>query len=334
MDSNAHVLSVNNLSTSFFLREGEVKAVDGVSFDIKKGEVLAILGESGSGKTVTALSLLRLISWPPGKIVSGNVNLDGEDIFALPMRKMKSVRGRGIAMILQEPMCSLNPSQTIGFQIMEAVRINQGLVGSAAKQKAIEMLNIVRIPSPEKRFHNYPHELSGGMKQRIMIAIALSCRPKLLIADEPTCSLDVTIQAQILKLMKQLKSEIDMTILFITSDLGIIAEMADRVAVMYAGKMIEIADVFTIFENPGHPYTKGIMSSVMDMKKAKGTLNVIPGDPPNLMNLPTGCKFHPRCEYCQDICKTEDPKYTDIHGDGTHCVCCHFPLKEIDASGE
>lgn len=325
------ILSVKDLSTSFFLRDGEVKAVDGVSFRVEKGEVLALVGESGSGKTVTALSILRLISWPPGKIISGSVTLDGQSLMDLPQQEMRNIRGRGIAMILQEPMSSLNPSMTIGNQIMEAVQINQGLSGEAAHKKAIEMLELVRIPSPEKRFHNYPHELSGGMKQRIMIAIALSCRPKVLIADEPTCSLDVTIQAQVLELMKQLRKEIDTTIMFITSDLGIVAEMADRVAIMYAGQIIEITDVYTLFENPAHPYTKGITASIMDMKKG-GVLNIIPGDPPNLMHLPAGCKFHPRCAYCQDICKTEAPKYADLSGTGDHWIRCHFPLNRPAAA--
>lgn len=321
------ILSVKNLSTSFFLREGEVKAVDGVSFSVRKGEILAIVGESGSGKTVTALSALRLIPWPPGKIKSGEVLLDGQNIFDLPMKQMRQIRGRGIAMILQEPMSSLNPSQTIGQQIQEAIEINQGLRGKAAKDKAIEMLKLVRIPSPEKRYYNYPHELSGGMKQRIMIAIAFSCRPKVLIADEPTCSLDVTIQAQILRLMKQLRKEIETTILFITSDLGIVAEMADRIAIMYAGQLVEISDVFTLFEKPVHPYTEGIMKSIMDMKEG-GRLNIIPGDPPNLMHLPTGCKFHPRCSYCQEICRTTEPAYRDLKGDGSHWFRCHFPLNQ------
>lgn len=325
---NQPILSVKNLCTSFFLREGEVKAVNEVSFSIKKGEVLALVGESGSGKTVTALSILRLVVWPPGKVTAGDVTLDGEEIFKLPLKEMRNVRGKGIAMILQEPMSSLNPSQTIGAQIQEAVEINQGLKGEEAKKKALEMLDIVRIPSPEKRYYNYPHELSGGMKQRIMIAIALSCRPKVLIADEPTCSLDVTIQAQILRLMQNLRKDIDTTIMFITSDLGIVAEMADRVAMMYAGQIIEICDVFTAYENPAHPYTQGIMKSIMAMK-AGGRLNIIPGDPPNLLNLPSGCKFHPRCDYCQEICTTEVPKYTDLKGDGSHWVRCHFPLKDI-----
>lgn len=325
--TNQPILSVKNLCTSFFLRDGEVKAVNEVSFHIKKGEVLALVGESGSGKTVTALSLLRLVPWPPGKIISGQVILDGVEINKLSSKEMRNVRGKGIAMILQEPMSSLNPSQTIGAQIQEAVEVNQGLKGEAAKKKAIEMLNLVRIPSPEKRYYNYPHELSGGMKQRIMIAIALSCQPKLLIADEPTCSLDVTIQAQILRLMQNLRKEIDTTIMFITSDLGIVAEMADRVAMMYAGQIIEVCDVFTAYENPAHPYTKGIMGSIMAMK-AGGRLNIIPGDPPNLLKLPSGCKFHPRCDYCQEICRVEVPQYRDLEGDGSHWVRCHFPLKK------
>ena len=279
------ILKVEGLSTSFFLREGEVKAVDDVSFSIKKGEVLALVGESGSGKTVACYSMLRLIRWPPGKIKAGKVILDGQNLFDLPAGEMKEIRGKGIAMILQEPMSSLNPSQTIGHQIQEAIEINQGIHGAEAKKKAIEMLGVVRIPAPEKRYYNYPHELSGGMKQRIMIAMALSCRPKVLIADEPTKSLDVTIQAQILRLMQQLRNEIDTTILFITSDLGIVAEMADRAAIMYAGQVIEIIDVFDLFSNPAHPYTEGIMGSIMAMKEG-GRLNIIPGDPPNLLALP------------------------------------------------
>lgn len=323
------ILSVQNLSTSFFLREGEVKAVDDVSFSMKKGEVLAIVGESGSGKTVTALSLLKLIPWPPGKIKSGVVSLDGEVISDYSVKQMKEIRGKGISMILQEPMSSLNPSQKIGRQIQEAIELNQGLTGEKAKEAAIEMLNVVRIPSPEKRYHNYPHELSGGMKQRVMIAIALACRPKLLIADEPTCSLDVTIQAQILRLMKQLRKEIETTILFITSDLGIVAEMADRVGIMYAGQMVEICDVFTVFDNPAHPYTAGIVESVSDMR-ADEKLKIIEGDPPHLLNLPDGCKFHPRCRYCQEICRKSDPPYRDISGDGSHYVKCHFPITDTN----
>ncbi len=319
------ILKVNGLSTSFLLREGEIKAVDNVSFSLKKGEVLALVGESGSGKTVACLSLLRLIRWPPGKIKSGEVILDGQNLFDIPLKDMHKIRGLGIAMILQEPMSSLNPSIIIGRQIQEAVELNQGLSGEEAKKKAIEMLELVRIPSPEKRYYNYPHQLSGGMKQRIMIAMALSCKPKVLIADEPTKSLDVTIQAQILRLMQALRNDIDTTILFVTSDLGIVAEMADRVAIMYAGQVIEICDVFKLFTNPAHPYTKGIMKSIMALKTGE-RLNIISGDPPNLMALPTGCTFHPRCDYCQEKCRTEVPQYDDISGEGTHMVRCHFPL--------
>lgn len=318
------ILSVDNLSTSFYLREGEVPAVDDVSFSVKKGEVIALVGESGSGKTVTALSLLRLVRWPPGRIKSGKVVLDGEDISNYSNRQMRSIRGKGVSMILQEPMSSLNPSQTVGEQIREAIVINQGLHGAESKKKAVEMLETVRIPAPEKRYNNYPHELSGGMKQRVMIAIALSCRPKVLIADEPTCSLDVTIQAQILRLMKQLRKEIETTILFITSDLGIVAEMADRVAIMYAGQIIELTDVFSLYEKPAHPYTIGILSSILDLKSG-GQLSVIAGSPPNLLDLPSGCRYHPRCAYCQDICKEKVPEYRKLDDGGEHWIRCHFP---------
>ena len=320
------LLEVENLSTSFYLREGEAKALDQVSFTIKKGEVMALVGESGSGKTVAALSILKLIAWPPGKIKSGKVTLDGDRISDYSMKEMSDVRGKGIAMILQEPMSSLNPSMKIGEQIKEALIINQNVHGKQAKEKAIEMLNLVRIPSPEKRYHNYPHELSGGMKQRIMIAIALACRPKLLIADEPTCSLDVTIQAQILRLMKQLREEIETTILFITSDLGIVAEMADKVGIMYAGQLIEMCDVFTLFDAPAHPYTKSIVNSVEEMKNGE-RLKIVEGNPPSILDLPSGCKFHPRCNYCQDICRTKEPEYKILNSENGHMIKCHYPLK-------
>ena len=326
------LLKVDQLSTSFYLREGEAKALDNVSFAIKKGEVMALVGESGSGKTVAALSILKLIAWPPGKIKSGTVTLENEIISDYSVKQMQEVRGKGIAMILQEPMSSLNPSMKIGDQIKEALEINQGITAKEAKEKAIEMLNMVRIPSPEKRYHNYPHELSGGMKQRVMIAIALSCRPKLLIADEPTCSLDVTIQAQILRLMKQLREEIDTTILFITSDLGIVAEMADRVGIMYAGQLVESCDVFTLFDEPAHPYTKGIVDSVEDIKNGE-RLKIVEGNPPSLLDLPSGCKFHPRCAHCQEICRTNEPEFRDIAGDGSHMIKCHFPLTYTKENG-
>ena len=320
------VLSVKNLVTHFFIRDGEVSAVDGVSLHVNKGETVAIVGESGCGKSVTALSMLRLISSPPGKILSGNVIFDGKDILKMKHNQLRKIRGKGIALILQEPMSSLNPSWTIGRQIMEAVELNQGLRGKEARDKALEMLRLVRIPAPESRMNNYPHELSGGMKQRVMIAIALACRPKVLIADEPTASLDVTIQAQILELMKQLKEEIGTTLILITHDLGVVAEMADRVTIMYAGQVMENADVFSIFHNPAHPYTNGIVRTVMDLKDKNSRLEVIPGDPPNLLKPPSGCRFNPRCQYAKEICRSQVPQYQQATGSSGRWVRCHFPL--------
>lgn len=320
------VLSVKNLVTHFFIREGEVHAVDGVNLHVEKGETLAIVGESGCGKSVTALSMLRLIASPPGKVLSGNVIFQGQDLLHMKQSHLRKIRGKGIALILQEPMSSLNPSWTIGRQIMEAIELNQGVKGKEAKDKAIEMLKLVRIPAAESRFNNYPHELSGGMKQRVMIAMALACRPQILIADEPTASLDVTIQAQILELMKQLKKEIGTTVILITHDLGVVAEMADRVTIMYAGQVVETADVFSIFHNPAHPYTRGIVRSIMDLKDKNHKLEVIPGDPPNLLNPPTGCRFNPRCAFAKEICREKDPDYQRVKGSDRRWVRCHFPL--------
>ncbi|MDN5301021.1 MAG: peptide/nickel transport system ATP-binding protein [Thermoanaerobacteraceae bacterium] len=320
------VLSVKNLVTHFFIREGEVHAVDGVNLHVEKGETLAIVGESGCGKSVTALSMLRLIASPPGKVLSGNVIFQGQDLLHMKQSHLRKIRGKGIALILQEPMSSLNPSWTIGRQIMEAIELNQGIKGREAKDKAIEMLKLVRIPAAESRFNNYPHELSGGMKQRVMIAMALACRPQILIADEPTASLDVTIQAQILELMKQLKKEIGTTVILITHDLGVVAEMADRVTIMYAGQVVETADVFSIFRNPAHPYTRGIVRSIMDLKDKNHKLEVIPGDPPNLLNPPSGCRFNPRCAFAKEICRERDPDYQRVKGSDKRWVRCHFPL--------
>ncbi|GLI20303.1 ABC transporter ATP-binding protein [Tepidanaerobacter syntrophicus] len=320
------ILSVRNLVTHFFVRDGEISAVEGISLHVKKGETVAIVGESGCGKSVAALSMLRLIPSPPGKILAGSVFFEGKDILKMSSTQLRNIRGKGIALILQEPMSSLNPSWTIGRQIMEAVELNQGLKGKEAREKALEMLRLVRIPAPESRMENYPHELSGGMKQRVMIAIALACRPKVLIADEPTTSLDVTIQAQILELIKQLKTEIGMTLVLITHDLGVVAEMADRVSIMYAGQIMENADVFSIFHSPAHPYTKGIVNTVMDLKNKNKRLEVIPGDPPSLLNPPPGCRFAPRCEYVQDICRTTTPEYKEVIENSGPWVKCHFPL--------
>lgn len=321
---NGTVLSVKNLTTHFFLRNGEFHAVDNVSFEVKHGETLAIVGESGAGKSQMIFSMLRLLKSPPGKVLTGEVILDGRDVMQMKKSELRRVRGKRIALILQEPMSSLNPSKTIGRQIQEAVELHQGMKGDAAKEKTLEMLKLVRIPVPEKRYYNYPHELSGGMKQRIMIATALACRPEVLIADEPTCSLDVTIQAQVMDLLKKLIKEINTTLILVSHDLGIVAEMADRVAIMYAGEIVEIADVFDLFEKPLHPYTAGIVGTMADMKKGGEVLQTIPGEPPNLLFPPSGCRFHPRCPYVEEICMEVTPPDLKEH---ERLVKCHFPLK-------
>jgi len=318
------ILSVRNLTTYFFLKENISKVLEGVDFHLEKGETLAFLGESGSGKTVTALSILKLIT-PPGKIVSGEVIFNGEDILKMNQSQIKKIRGKGVALILQEPMSSLNPSLTVGHQIVEAVEINQGLSGVEAKNKALEMLQLVRIPSPENMINSYPYELSGGMKQRVMIAIGLSCQPQILIADEPTASLDVTIQAQILELMKLLKKEIGTTIFLITNNLGVVAEMADRVVIIYAGQVVEVGNVFDIFHKPAHPYTEGIVKTIIGLRSKNKRLEVIDGQPPNLINPPAGCRFHPRCKFIKDICSKEKPVYKNISTG--RWVRCYFPLE-------
>ena len=325
-DNKETVLSVRNLATHFFLKKGTSKVLDGVDFHLEKGETLALMGESGSGKTVTALSILRLID-PPGEIVSGEVIFNGKDILKMEQSQIRKIRGKGIAYISQEPMSSLNPSLTIVHQIIEAIEINQGIKGVEAQNKALEMLQLVRIPSPESMINRYPFEFSGGMKQRAMIAMGLSCRPQILIADEPTASLDVTIQAQILELMKLLKKEIGTTIFLITNNLGVVAEMADRVVIIYAGQVIEVGNVFDIFHKPAHHYTKGIVKTVMELKDRSKRLEVIEGQPPNPMNPPNGCRFNPRCQFARDICRKEKPNYKKIEGSTGRWVRCYFPLK-------
>jgi len=302
------LLEVNNLKTYFYTDEGVVKSVDGVTFHIQKGETLAVVGESGSGKSVTSLSIMRLIPSPPGKIADGTVIFRGRDgtprdITKVAESDMRKIRGNEISMIFQEPMTSLNPVYTVGDQIAEAVVLHQNKSKKEAMEVAVTMLELVGIPEPRRRVSNYPHQMSGGMRQRVMIAMALSCNPALLIADEPTTALDVTIQAQILDLMRKLQREIGMSILFITHNLGVVAEMADRVVVMYGGRVVEEGDVVDIFKNPKHPYTMGLLHSiprvdhaVMDQKR----LEAIPGNVPNPLYLPSGCAFHPRCKYAID----------------------------------
>lgn len=309
------IVSVENLKTYFYTEDGVVPAIDGVSFEIRKGETLAIVGESGSGKSVTSLSIMGLIPSPPGRIEAGEIKFHNESLLAKTEREMREIRGNQISMIFQEPMTSLNPVYKIGDQIMESIILHQKLSKSEAKKEVIRLLNIVGIPEAERRLNQYPHELSGGMRQRVMIAIALACNPEVLIADEPTTALDVTIQNQILALMKRLKNESNMSIMLITHDLGVVAEMADRVVVMYSGQVVEQGDVFTIFENPKHPYTEGLLRSMPSVEKRSGKLYAIDGVVPNPLNLPRGCRFAPRCEYATTLCHEEMPEIQSINED-------------------
>jgi peptide/nickel transport system ATP-binding protein len=321
------ILDIAELRTWFFTRDGVVRAVDGVSFHVIPGETLAIVGESGCGKSVTALSILRLIPSPPGRIVSGAIHFAGRDLLALSEAEMRQVRGNEISMIFQEPMTSLNPVLTIGRQIAETLTLHQGLGHRAALAKAADMLRLVHIPEADRRIGEYPHQLSGGMRQRVMIAMALACNPKLLIADEPTTALDVTIQAQILDLMRELKQKIDAAIVLITHDLGVVAEMAQRVVVMYAGRKAEEAPVATLFRRPLHPYTKGLLNSVprlgasLDHERAP-RLAEIAGTVPSLREPIPGCPFEARCVFATDICRREMPAF-DEKEPGHFAACFH-----------
>ena len=314
-----NLVEVKNLKTYFYTEDGVVPAVDGVDFKIKKGETLGIVGESGCGKSVTSLSLLRLVPNPPGKIVDGEMYFRGENLLDKTESEMRKIRGNDISMIFQEPMTSLNPVFTIGEQIAEAIELHQRLSQKDAMDKTIEMLKLVGIPSAEKRVNEYPHQMSGGMRQRVMIAMALSCNPSLLIADEPTTALDVTIQAQILELMKGLKERTGTAIMLITHDLGVIAEMAENVLVMYAGKVVEYSDVRTIFKEPKHPYTIGLLGSIPRLDQPKEKLYVIEGTVPNPFDMPEGCRFHPRCPYAREICANREPELVSTNGHSVRC---------------
>jgi peptide/nickel transport system ATP-binding protein len=317
------LLEVDGLKTHFFTRDGVVRAVDGVSFAIQPGETLALVGESGCGKSVTSLSILRLIASPPGRTVAGAIRFNGRDLLGLSERAMRKVRGNEISMIFQEPMTSLNPVLTVGRQIAEALVLHRGLARRQAMERAIEMLRLVNIPEPARRASEYPHQLSGGMRQRVMIAMALACDPKLLIADEPTTALDVTIQAQILDLMRALKDKTGAAIMLITHDLGVVAEMAQRVVVMYAGRKVEEARVDDIFARPRHPYTRGLLNSMPKLgaaKSARARLAEIPGVVPSLREPIAGCAFATRCAYAIDRCRAEAPPL-EARGDG-HLVAC------------
>ena len=324
------VLEVEGLQTYLFTRLGVVKAVDDVSFQIRRAETLAIVGESGCGKTMTALSLLRLVPNPPGRIVAGSVKVDGKDLVKLSEAEMRDIRGNEISMIFQEPMTSLNPVMTIGAQISETIRLHEDLSKSAAMDKAVEMLRLVRIPEPKQRAKEYPHQLSGGMRQRAMIAMALSCNPRVLIADEPTTALDVTIQAQILDLILALQKRLGTAVVLITHDLAVVAETAQRVIVMYAGKKVEEADVEELFGAPLHPYTHGLMASIPHLAvmggqsaaAANGRLKEIPGQVPALTNLPPGCSFAPRCPFADERCRSFYPPYEQKRP-GHWAACWH-----------
>ncbi len=310
---SAPLLEIDDLRTHFFTGAGIVRAVDGVSFTVRTGETLGVVGESGCGKSVTALSVLRLVADPPGRIVGGAIRFEGKNLLELSESEMEAVRGNHISMIFQEPMTSLNPLLTVGRQIGEAIALHQGLARRPAMELAVEMLRRVHIPVPERRAHAYPHQLSGGMRQRAMIAMALSCNPKLLIADEPTTALDVTIQAQILDLMRELQQTLDMAVILITHDMGVVAENADRVIVMYAGRKVEEASADDLFDCPAHPYTRGLLGSVPNLEAAaqakahRSRLNEIKGMVPSLANLPQGCSFAPRCDLASEKCRAAYP---------------------------
>ena len=314
------LLSVRDLKTYFHTDEGVVRAVDGLTYDLAKGETLGIVGESGCGKSVHALSVMRLIPTPPGKIVSGEIWFEGRNLLTLSDEEMRHIRGNRIAMIFQEPMTSLNPVLTIGEQIAEAVILHQKLDKKTAWDRAAEMLERVKIPLARERLKDYPHQFSGGMRQRVMIAMALSCNPSILIADEPTTALDVTIQAQILDLIRELQQEFHMSVIVITHNLGVVAEMTDNVVVMYAGKPVEHTDVKRVFRDPKHPYTWGLLHSIPKLHERKERLIPIEGQPPSLIDLPPGCPFAPRCPFAMEICVQEDPPDVDIQA-GHYAKC-------------
>ena len=326
MDSNKKILEVKNLRTYFHTFKGVVKAVDDVSFDLNEGEILGIVGESGGGKSITGFSLINLIE-EPGVIESGSIMFEGQDLTKLSQKKMNTIRGEKISMIFQDPMTSLNPVYTIGRQLEEPLKLHTKLNKNERYERCIELLNDVGISNPEKRMKNYPYELSGGMRQRVVIAIALASNPRIIIADEPTTALDVTIQAQILKLLKKLVTEHQCALILITHDLAVIAEMADRVNVMYCGKIVETGPVKRIINQCSHPYTNGLIGSIPSADEKKERLSTIEGVVPNMFELPNGCKFEPRCQNRQPICCEKEPSLKEING--AHKVACYFPVEEV-----
>jgi oligopeptide/dipeptide ABC transporter ATP-binding protein len=324
------LLRIRDLRVQFATSAGVVRAVDGVDYDVPKGKTLAVVGESGCGKSVTAMALLRLIERQRGEITSGKIEFEGRDLLELTEEQMRRIRGNDIAMIFQEPMTSLNPVYTVGSQIGEAVQLHRGLSAEQTRREVLRLLDLVGIPSPEQRYHEYPHQLSGGMRQRVMIAMALSCDPKLLIADEPTTALDVTIQAQILQQMQDLQARLGMSILLITHDLGVVASIADEVVVMYAGRVVERGGVEEIFDSPKHPYTAGLLASLPDATHRARRLQTIEGTVPDATSLPSGCRFHPRCRLREPRCETEQPGLT-AHSNRDHQSACFHTEQYPDA---
>ncbi|MBI1775565.1 MAG: ABC transporter ATP-binding protein [Proteobacteria bacterium] len=320
------LLSVHELRTYFGSSAGEFRAVDGVSFDLARGETLGIVGESGCGKSVTALSIMGLVPQPPGRIAGGRVLFEGDELLSKSQAELRHLRGNKLSMIFQEPMTSLNPVYTVGQQIMEGIQLHRDVSHGEARARTIEMLRLVRIPSPERRIEDYPHQMSGGMRQRVMIAMALACEPMLLIADEPTTALDVTIQAQILDLMRRIREETGTAIMLITHSLGVVAEMADAVVVMYAGRIVEQADVRTLFSDPQHPYTLGLLGSIPKLAVEEDRLATISGTVPNPRAMPAGCKFNPRCPLADDRCRAEEPPLVEIKP-GHRAACWKAPLE-------
>ena len=318
----SHLLEVDDLKMYFHTGDGVVKAVDGVTYTLDRGETLGVVGESGSGKSVTAMTIMGLIEMPPGKIEGGDVRYRGKSLLKMSEREMQQIRGNDIAMVFQDPMTSLNPVYTIGRQLGEGLRLHRGYTKEQATKRAIELLDMVGIPNPEQRVKDYPHQFSGGMRQRVMIAMALACQPSLLICDEPTTALDVTIQAQILQLIDRMREELGTAVMLITHDMGVVSEMADWVAVMYAGHLVEYTTAGELFTNPKHPYSIGLINSIPSMDDAVEKLYAIPGNVPMLNELPSGCPFHPRCPYAKDVCRTKCPHVSPLNGDENHTVAC------------